>query len=323
MIYKIITMVFAAVFFSTLVLYGILKSRMGNQNRNVKRRLDDLAWSPAEEEQATYSILRSDKLSEIPALNEMLRDFKFTERLQTLIIQSGVSINLGTLILAMLSLGGLSTLLAFQFLSNILVALGTGVFMGALPLLYLRYRKKKRRDAFETLLPDALDLVANALKSGFSFETAMKMVGQEVPDPLGVEFALAMEEQNLGVNFAESLMNLRRRMPSDDLDLFIMALLVHKKTGGNLAEVLDKTAGTIRDRFKIKREIRTKTAHGRFSGMILVLLPLFMIAVIMVLNPDYFMVLINERAGNYLLGAAVIMQLIGIWAIKKIVDIKI
>lgn len=316
-------MVFAAVFFSTLVLYGILKSRMGNQNRNVKRRLDDLAWSPAEEEQATYSILRSDKLSEIPALNEMLRDFKFTERLQTLIIQSGVSINLGTLILAMLSLGGLSTLLAFQFLSNILVALGTGVFMGALPLLYLRYRKKKRRDAFETLLPDALDLVANALKSGFSFETAMKMVGQEVPDPLGVEFALAMEEQNLGVNFAESLMNLRRRMPSDDLDLFIMALLVHKKTGGNLAEVLDKTAGTIRDRFKIKREIRTKTAHGRFSGMILVLLPLFMIAVIMVLNPDYFMVLINERAGNYLLGAAVIMQLIGIWAIKKIVDIKI
>ncbi len=324
MLNNIILMVFASAFFSTIAVYVILRNRLGAANRNIKKRLDDLSSYSGDDEGGTsYSILRDDKLSHIPFLNRMLQRFSFTRNLKRLITQAGVSINVGTLILGILSLGGLAFLVTLQYSRHALAGLVVGIVVGIMPLMYLTGRRRKRRDQFEALLPDALDLITNALKSGFSFETAMKMVAQEVSDPLGFEFAMTLEEQNLGVNFAETLFNLRARVPSDDLDLFITALLIHKRTGGNLAEVLDKTAGTIRDRFKLKREIKTKTAHGRFSGLVLVLLPLGMIAMLLVTNPDYFMVLIEERVGNYLLASAIVMQIIGIWVIKKIIDIKI
>jgi tight adherence protein B len=151
----------------------------------------------------------------------------------------------------------------------------------------------------------------------------LKLVAQEVPDPVGFEFAVVFEEQNLGVPLADALAELRERVPSDDLDLLTVSLLIHRRTGGNLAEILEKTASTIRDRFRLKREIRTKTAHGRFSGFILVVMPLVMIGVILVLNPDYFLVLLNEKAGQYLLFGAVIMQILGIFVIRRIINIKI
>jgi tight adherence protein B len=204
-----------------------------------------------------------------------------------------------------------------------LLALTALPVVGSLPYVYLRQKKNRRVQAFEELLPEALDMIVNSLRAGFTFELAMKMVAQEIPDPIGIEFAIVFEEQNLGVPLVDALAGLRERVPSNDLDLLVVALLIHRRIGGNLAEILEKTASTIRDRFRLKREIRTKTAHGRFSGFVLVALPLVMIGIILTLNPDYFMVLLKEEVGQYMLMAAVVMQIIGILVIRRIINIKI
>jgi len=149
------------------------------------------------------------------------------------------------------------------------------------------------------------------------------MVASEIPDPLGIEFALTFEEQNLGVSISEAFSNMERRVESEDLSLFTTALLIQKKTGGNLVEILEKIGSTIRERFKLKREIKIFTAQGRFSGFVLVLLPIIMAVAILTISPDYLKTLLVEKAGNYLLGAAIIMQIVGILVIRRIVNIRI
>ncbi len=315
-------MVLAAAFFATLTVFLVLENRYNWQVRATKKRLDEINISgPAA--QAASSLLREDKLSSIPILNRILLGKPVSLHLKKLIAQAGATSNPGTVILSMLSLGGLAYLIMQSLTRNALFGLVLMPIVGSLPYVYLRYRRSKRVREFEELLPEALDVIVGSLRAGFTFELAMKLVAQEIPDPLGFEFGVVFEEQNLGVPLADALAELRERVPSDDLDLLAVSLLIHRRTGGNLAEILEKTASTIRDRFRLKREIRTKTAHGRFSGFVLVMLPLVMIAIILALNPDYFLVLLHEKAGQYMLLSAVIMQIVGIFFIRRIIDIKI
>jgi len=323
LLYRIALMVFAAVFFSTLSLLLILRKRFALRRRYVKRRIGDLATAGQTDRDVYASILRDDSLSSIPVIDRILSKFMVSRNLQHLINQSGVAANAGTMILATFSLAALLFLLTSHLTGNLLLGLVAGIVAGSLPIIYLLRKRKKRVERFESLMPEAMDMITSALRSGFSFELALKMVAQEIPDPVGIEFAMAFEEQNLGTQLEQAMHNMRSRVPSEDLSLFITALMIHKKTGGNLAEVLEKTSHTIRDRFRFKREVRTKTVHGRFSGFILVVLPLVMIGMILAIYPDYFMTLIRDRIGNYLLGAAVIMQLLGVWLIARIVNIKI
>jgi tight adherence protein B len=315
-------MVLAAVFFASLTVFFLLQSRLNSQARATKKRLDEVSIGNGQDH-ATSSLLREEKLSNIPILNRVLLDKSFGSHLKKLIVQAGAATNPGTVVLAMLSLGGMAYLIAQYLTRSELFALIALPIVGCLPYLYLRYKRNRRIREFEELLPEALDMIVGSLRAGFTFELAIKMVAQEIPDPLGFEFGVLFEEHNLGVPLADAMAELRERVPSDDLDLLAVALLIHRRTGGNLAEILDKTAGTIRDRFRLKREIQTKTAHGRFSGLVLVVLPLVMIAIILVMNPDYFMVLLKEKAGQYMLSAAVIMQIAGIMIIRRIINIKI
>jgi tight adherence protein B len=323
MLIKIAIMVFAAVFSSTIAIYLILRRKLGRESKQINRRLSGLASAEDGQDEFLLSIMKDTKMSKIPLLDQLLNKLRFARKIQWLIIQAGSSINPGTLILSMLSLGGLSCLLVFQLTHLLIFALVMGFTGGTLPLIFLHVKRRKRIELFESLLPEALDMLTNALKSGFSFDSALRMVAQEIPDPLGTEMAITYEEQNLGIELSDALNNLRQRVPSDDLDILINAILIHKKTGGNLAEILNKTGTTIRDRIKLKKEVRTKTIHGRFSGMVLILLPLIMAAAMYVIFPGYLMILIKDRVGNYLLIAAIIMQLIGIAVIRKIVNIKI
>jgi tight adherence protein B len=323
MILKIALMIFAAVFLSTIAIFLLLRKKLGKENQQIKKRLDSITADIEIQDEFLSSIMKSDKLSNIPLLDRFLAKFRFSRNLKLLITQAGSTVNPGTLILSMLSLGGLAFLLSQQVIKNIFVISIIGLIGASLPCLYLFYKKKKRIDEFESLLPEALDMITNALKAGFSFDSAMRMVAQEIPDPLGIEMAITYEEQNLGIEMSTALDNLRTRVPSEDLDIFITALLIHKKSGGNLTEVLGKTGKTIRDRLKLKKEVRTKTVHGRFSGMILILLPIIMAIAIYLLNPEYEMILIKERIGNFMLGAAVLMQILGIFIIRKIVNINV
>lgn len=315
-------MVLAAVFFASLTVYFTLETRFNRQARATKKRLEEVnaSGSPT---QAASTLLREDRLSTIPFLNRVLLTKSAGEHLKRLIIQAGAKTNPGTVSLSMLTMGSMGFLITQYLTQNILFGFIALPVIGSLPYIYLRHRRSRRIRDFEELLPEALDVIVGSLRAGFTFELAMKLVAQEVPDPVGFEFAVVFEEQNLGVPLADALAELRERVPSDDLELLTVSLLIHRRTGGNLAEILEKTASTIRDRFRLKREIRTKTAHGRFSGFILVIMPLVMIAVILTLNPDYFLVLLNEKAGQYLLGSAIIMQILGILIIRRIINIKI
>jgi tight adherence protein B len=315
--------VFSAAFLSALAVYLVLSEKVGGRNRRVKMRLEGLAAETTTDREVTYPILRDDKLSEIPTINRILSKFRFSKQLQLLIDQAGIPMKAGALILGMLSLGGLVFLLAFELLDSRLLALLVGLIAFSLPYFYVRRKKRKRQEDFESLLPEAIGMITNALKSGFSLESALSMAAREIRDPLGIEFAIAFEEQNLGVGLSEALTNMGKRVESEDLGLFTTALLIQKKTGGNLVEILEKIGNTIRERFRLKKEVRIFTAQGRFSGFVLVLLPIVMAIAIYILSPEYLKTLLVERVGNYLLGGAIILQLIGIWVIRRIVDVRV
>ena len=323
MLFHIALAVFSAAFLSAVAIYLLLSEKLGKRNRAVRKRLADLASETPAEKEVAYAILRDDKLSEIPAMNRFLSKFRFSQNLQRLIDQAGIPMKAGALILGMLSLGGLIFILVLNFLDNILLASAAGLAASSLPYIYVRRRRRKRQEEFESLLPEAIDMIGNALKSGFSLESALSMVSREIPDPVGIEFAIAFEEQNLGVALTQALSNMEKRVESEDLGLFTTALVIQKKTGGNLVEILEKISSTIRERFQLKRQVRVFTAQGRLSGFVLVLLPIVMVGAMLALNPAYLKTLWVEKVGNYLLGAAIIMQIIGIWVIRRIVDIRI
>jgi len=322
MLLLIAILVFAAVFCATLAVYLILQHRLSWQSRAIKERLEGLSASSGQMSETVSILRREEKLSAIPVLDKLLNKFSVGNHLQKLVIQAGARTNPGIVVLATGSLGMLAFLIAHHLTHGFLVSAVTAVGPAALPYLYLRYKRTKRLQEFEEQLPEALDMIVNALRSGFTFELAIKMVGQELPDPLAYEFAVVFEEQNLGMPLADALEGLRYRIPSDDLDLLIISLVLHRRTGGNLAEVLEKTAATIRDRFRLKREVRTKTAHGRFSGFVLVMMPIGMTAILLSLAPDYFLTLLHDKAGQFMLTAAVVMQIVGVLVIRKIIDIK-
>ena len=323
MVYYIIFAVFSAALLSVVAVYLVFSEKVGMRNRRVRERLNALAAETAPEEEIFYPILRDDKLSEIPTINRILSKFRFSQKLQRLIDQAGLPMKAGALVLGMLSLAGVMFLLVQNLLHNQLLALVAAFIGGILPYLYVRRRVRKRKEQIDALLPEAVDLITNALKSGFSLETALRMAAREIPDPLGIELGVAFEEQNLGVSLTEVFSNLGNRVESEDLSLFITALLIHKKTGGNLAEVLEKIGNTVRERFQLEREVKIFTAQGRLSGFILVLLPIVVAIAIWVFNPEYLKILWMEKVGKYLVGIAVIMQLLGIWVINRIVNIRI
>ena len=323
MLYHIVLAVFSAAFLSAVAVYLVLSEKLGKRDKRIRRRLEGLTSETPADKKITYLILRDDKLSQIPTINRILSKFRFPKDLQRIIDQAGVPMKAGALVLSMLSLGGLAFLLVLYLLNNSVLGFVAAFFGGSLPYIYILRKRRKRQKEFESLLPEAIDLIANALKSGFSLESALSMVAKEIPDPLGIEFAIALEEQNLGVSLDEVLSSMEKRVESEDFGLFTTALMIQKKTGGNLVEILEKIGNTIRERFKLRREIRIFTAQGRFSGFVLVLLPIIMAVAILAISPEYLKTLVVERSGNYLLGAAIIMQIFGILVIRRIVNIRV
>ena len=199
-----------------------------------------------------------------------------------------------------------------------------GALVGiALPFLLIRIKTEKRMKLFNRQLGDALILIANSLRTGYSFMQAMDMVAREMKAPISSEFARTVKEMNLGTTTEGALGNMAKRIDSEDLDLVITAVLIQRQVGGNLSEVLDNIARTIRERVRIRGEIKTMTAQGRVSGLIVGLLPIVMGCVIYLLNPEYIRPLFMHPIGRLMLGVAAVSQVIGILLIRRIVDIEI
>ncbi len=192
-----------------------------------------------------------------------------------------------------------------------------------IPRYVIKMAKQKRTAKFNAQIGDSLVIMANSLRAGFSFLQAMELVSKEMPAPISVEFARALREMNLGTNTEEALQNLCSRVESEDLDLVITAVLIQRQVGGNLSQVLDGISHTIRERVRIKGEIKTLTAQGRISGMIIGALPVVMGLILSLINPGYIGVLFSESLGLALIATGIVFQLIGVALIKKIVDIKV
>ena len=176
---------------------------------------------------------------------------------------------------------------------------------------------------FEEMFPEALDLLSRGIRAGHAFSAGMKMVAEELGEPVGPEFRKAFDEQNFGLPLKESLDNLSIRVPLLDVRFFSTAVLIQRETGGNLSEILDNLAHVVRERFKIRRQVRVHTAHGRFTGYVLMALPAFLALALSFINPEHMNRLFEERIGQLMIVASIIMQAIGFFWIKQVVKIEV
>jgi tight adherence protein B len=192
-----------------------------------------------------------------------------------------------------------------------------------MPLFYIRYKKAARIKKFNEQLGDALSIFSNSLKAGYSYLQAVNSVAKEMPDPISKEFARVLKEMRFGLDQRQSLMNLLDRVDSEDLKLMVTAIIIQKETGGNLSEILDNIASTIRDRVRLQGEVKTLTAQGRFSGLIVALVPFVLGLFMYMVNKPYIMLLFREPAGRLMLGVALVNEVIGVLLIRKIIKIEV
>ena len=309
------------------VLFGVvlLVVRQTKAEKSVEERLtmiekSALGVTGGEEE---TDILKQEALSDVPWMDQLLQMLPFAKRLQTLLAQSDSHWTVGKLLFGSLFLALCSFWVATFEAPTLPLAAVAAVFVGATPYIYLLGKRAARLRRFDELLPDAIDLMSRGLKAGHAVNSAIEMVAQEVPDPVGTEFRRVFEEQNFGLPLREALINLAHRVPLQDVNFLVTAMLVQRETGGNLAEILDKTTVIIRERFRLKGQLRIYTAQGRLTGWILTALPIGMFFILDFLNPDYEGILLKDPLGQKLLYVGLVLMAIGWYTIRKVIDIKV
>ena len=274
-------------------------------------------------ETAEAGIERDVRYSSIPWFDRLLRAANLGERLELLLYQAGMKTRPGVIVLltAVCLIGGY--VLGVVLFHRVPTALLLMLVAGPLPLGYAAYRKHTRMKAFAREFPDALDLLVSALRAGLSFSAAMQIVAEESPDPVRGEFAVTVEEQSLGIDFREAMVNLTRRVDSLDLRFFVTAVLLQRDTGGNLAELIQTLANLIREKFKFEGKVRTLSAEGKLSAVILAALPFLVGGWIWLTNPKYLAPLVSEPFGRVLLLLAAAFMIAGILIMKRMVNIKV
>jgi tight adherence protein B len=311
-------MMFLAV---VLAVGGMVMHKNAEGARAMRERLRGLG-QPAERRHE-LNVARDQRYSTIPFFDTLLRKIDISQRLELMLYQAGLTMRVGQLVLlsAALAMGGY--FIGIMVFHRIAPAMLCMAAMSPAPFLWVRYKKQARMKAFAEEFPDALDLLVSALRAGLSFSAAMQIVAEESPEPVRSEFAITVEEQSLGLEFRDSLVNLTERVDSIDLRFFVTAVVLQRETGGNLAEVLENTSRLIRDRFRILGDIKTFTAQGRLTGMILLALPIGITVFTVVMTPDYFRPMLANDGGRIALIIAGSMQLLGALVIRKIVNIKV
>jgi len=252
--------------------------------------------------------------SEIPArLGRMIQQGGMQWTVSRLLIAIGVAGLVGAVI------GITFNPLGFTLLSMLALAL----LLGSLPYLYLRYRRNKRMGQIEEQLPEALDFLARSMRAGHAFSISLEMLGEESPDPLGQEFRVLFNEQNLGAPIEVALSNMADRVPLLDIRLLVSAVSLQKQTGGNLAEILTRLAEVIRERFRLKGQVKAASAHGRLTATILMLMPIATMFALLVVSPGYLQGMAKDSDGKYLIGFAIVGQILGNYFIRKIINIQV
>jgi tight adherence protein B len=244
-------------------------------------------------------------------------------RLLRLIDRSGVKTTPSAIVVASACLAITGAVIAAMMTPHAFVRPVAAVIGLVLPIAFLKYRAAKRMKRFEEQFPEALDLLARAIRAGHAFQTAMGMVADEMPDPVGPEFKTAFDQQNFGLPIKEALNQLADRVSILDVRFFVTAVTIQRETGGNLAEILDGLAHVVRERFKILRQVRVHTAHGRFTGYVLLALPAALAIALSYINPEFMGPLFRERLGQMMIVAGLVLQTIGFFWIRQVIKIEV
>jgi tight adherence protein B len=315
--------VFLAGLFVTYTLYLFTARASDKKRALLKERLADAIRSSAHSTDMDVQLAREELLSEIPWMNRVLIKLQISSKLKRMIDQADAHITVMRLILFSLT-GGVLAFLAVSMVSASYLLMGFfGFIAAAFPFLHIHTKRKKRLKKFLQLLPDALDLMSRGLSAGHAFTESLHMVATEMPEPIATEFRKTYEEQNLGLSLKLALENLVERVPILDLRMCVTAVLIQRETGGNLSELLEKVAYTIRERFRIMEDLKTMTLSSRYSAWLLCALPIFLALYVTFMNPGYMDVMWRDARGNRLLAIAAIMQVLGMLMVQKIMKIRI
>ena len=292
--------------------------------RRLDARLQEVAQPQEVEEETSKKLLvKTQHVGPLPALDRVLGGTERGTAVSRWIEQSGMKASLSGVLLIGAVLALLLALVA-SAVSRSRFGLPVGAALGfALPFFVLKFKRTRRMRAFEEQFPEGLDLIARALKAGHAFATGLKMVADEMPDPVGPEFRKTFDEQNFGLPLKDALDNLTFRVPLLDVRFFATAVLIQRETGGNLSEILENLGHVVRERFKILRQVRVYTAHGRFTGYVLLALPAVLCITLAFINPDHMNLLFRERMGQMMLLGAIVMQVMGYLWIKQVIKIEV
>jgi tight adherence protein B len=314
--------VFVIVAIGVFMLISIFDQRNA-QARLIKERLANENKAPELVAEQELALLRDEQLSNIPALDTLLRKSARVTDIQKMLAQAGMQLRAGNFLGISAAAGVVACIVAYELRNRLELAWIAFLVGLVLPYSYASYRRTQRFEKFEELFPEAIDTLARAVRAGHAFTTALEMITDEVADPISSEFRQLFEEQKFGMPVRDALMNLTDRMPLVDVKFFVTAVMLQRETGGNLAEILDNLSYVIRERFKIQRQVRVYTAQGRLTMALLMGMPPIIVTVMMVINRSFIAPLFSDPIGHTLLVLGITLQTIGYFVIRKIIRIQV
>lgn len=310
---------FLAVVLSLEGVYNLWASGSSPEAKRIAKRLQMLAG----ESVATASIERAQEQARMPRFNAFLASLGIGQRLRRFVSASGMSVSPAELIVLSLALGAFGLFLPGLFGKPPIFGAVLGLGLAVLPWWRVSSRRSARIARIERQFPEALDLMARSMRAGHAFPSAVKMVAEEMPDPLGRDFRILFDETNYGVPTSEALRHLAERVPVPDVSYFVVAVMIQRESGGNLAELLDNISDIVRQRLKLLGEVRTLSAEGKLSAYILTALPFAVALMVNIVNPEFMSVLWTDPLGHRMVGVALFMMLVGMLWMRSIVRIRV
>ena len=301
-------------------------TRQTEWEKAVKQRVGDIQQARHEDrtrQQDAERILKAESSGGYSWLDQLLEGYSFTAKFKILAVQSGANWKISAFLFYSVGIGTIVFLAGDLFFPALLLDTLLAIAGLCAPYMYLKHRRSSRLRQFNNALPDAIDMMARALRAGHSLSSAIEVLAEQAGEAVAVEFAAVFRQQNFGLPLRDALLQMAERIPSKDLRFLVTAMLVQKETGGNLTEILDRTTHVIRERLRIEGDIRVHTAQGRLTGWILTLLPVVMLFLLNLINPGYSHVLLHDPVGHKLLYASAGLLLMGSFVISRIVDIQV
>jgi tight adherence protein B len=328
MLTLIAILVFVVVALGVFAVASLLDQRSA-QARLLRERLATVKEAAARQPSEELALLRDEMLSRIPALDNLLRRSSRISNLQPFLEQANLKIRAGNILVLCVASAFALAVVGFLAAGSLppnqaLLFAAVGLVLGGfLPYSYASYRRTKRFQKFEELFPEAIDTLARAVRAGHAFTTALELIANELSEPVASEFRKLFEEQKFGLPVRDALMNLAERVPLVDVKFFVTAVMLQRETGGNLAEILDNLSYVIRERFKIMRQVRVYTAQGRLTMLLLMGLPPVIVITMLLTSPAFIRPLFSDPIGHFLVVAGIVLQTMGYFVIRKIIQIQV